>query len=157
MNSVVLHVEYTSGRGLHRDLSVRLGTWCHVCDTYYFALDETSSADAEVPEALVRLLEQWSDQVQLLKPTGGTAFLPFDFSDQYTGWFRVTSANGRDTRVEAGWSNIEGWSFYPSDISETARNISDFRAITGATAQCSIDELLACIAASSHTLNGNNG
>ena len=90
MNRVDLRFEYTAGQGLHCDLSVRLGTWQHVCDSYYFAIDETSTADAEVPRALVQLLEQWTDQVRSLQPTGGTAFLPFDFSDQYTGWLRVT-------------------------------------------------------------------
>lgn len=157
MNSVDLRFEYTAGRDLHRDLSVRLGTWQHLCDSYYFAIDETSSAEAEVPQALVRLLEQWAEQVRLLQPTGGTAFLPFDFSDQYTGWFRVTSADGLDTHVEAGWSGIEGWSFYPSDIADTARNVSDFKAIEGASTHCSIDELLTWIAAITEALKTGSG
>jgi hypothetical protein len=152
VNSVDLRFEYIADRGFHGDLSVRLGTWHHVCDSYYFAIDETSNTAEQVPQALARLLEQWADQVRLLQPTGGTAFLPFDFSDQCTGWFRANSTDGLDALVEAGWSGIEGWSFYPSDIADAARNVYDFKAINGASMQCSIDELLGRIAASGEAL-----
>ncbi|WP_327248481.1 hypothetical protein [Streptomyces sp. NBC_01320] len=146
MNRVALHLKRTTDQGIHDDLLLRLGVWRHACDSYYFASDETPTTGADVAQQLARLLEQWGEQVQQLRPTGGTAFLPFDFSDECTGWLRVTSPDGNHARVEAGWSLIEGWSFYPSDIADTARNVVDFEPVTNTAVDCRIEDLLATIA-----------
>lgn len=119
---------------------------------HYFAIDDAAARDEEGTQALGRLLEQWEDQVRQLTTVGGTVYLPFDFSDQCTGWFRVTSHDGRLAHVEAGWSGVEGWTFSPSAIAETARSISDFKPVAGVVADCSLDELLSALAANRESL-----
>jgi hypothetical protein len=47
--------------------------------------------------------------------------------------------------LTAGWSGIEGLSFYPSDFESTAEFLDDFAPIPGASAECTIDELHAAI------------
>ncbi|MFH8737934.1 MULTISPECIES: hypothetical protein [unclassified Streptomyces] len=145
MNDVAVRLERTTDRDIHDDLVLSLGTWQHVSDSFYFANDPTTTATKNVPQQLAGLLEQWVELVRELTPTGGTVFLPFDFSDECTGWLRVTSQDGRIARVEAGWSLIQGWSFNPSDITDMAHRVSDFAPEAGATVNCLIDDLLATI------------
>lgn len=72
-------------------------------------------------------------------------FLPFDFSDECTGWLRVSSPDGDRVRVEVGWSGIQGWSFHPSDIADTARVVGDFETEAGVAVDCRIADLLTTI------------
>ncbi|MFE4256314.1 hypothetical protein ACFRU3_44240 [Streptomyces sp. NPDC056910] len=145
VNHVAVRLERTTDQDIHDDLVLSLGTWRHVSDSFYLANDPTATATKNVPQQLARLLEQWGELVSQLRPAGGSAFLPFDFSDECTGWLRVTSQDGTHARVQAGWSLIQGWSFNPSDIADTAHRISDFEPEAGAAVDCLIDDLLATI------------
>ncbi|MFD7644698.1 hypothetical protein ACFV4P_29090 [Kitasatospora sp. NPDC059795] len=136
---VPLHFSRTTDRDVHGDLLLKLGVWRHVCDSYYLAIDETHGA------GLGRLLDQWLEQLERLRVLGRPVFLPFDFSDQCTAWLRVSSAGGSRVVVEAGWSMIEGWSFYPSDIAETASRIDDFAPIHNTDIECDLDDLVASV------------
>jgi hypothetical protein len=104
----------------HDDLVLRLGDQEWRCDTYYLALDQKMLVDQEdevkVRAVLARLLEQWHTAVVGLSD-GEVCYLPFDFSDQCTGWLRCTAA-GSDLKIQWGWASIEGWSFYPSDVGD---------------------------------------
>ncbi|GGT30295.1 hypothetical protein GCM10010176_088590 [Nonomuraea spiralis] len=66
-------------------------------------------------------------------------------SDQCTAWLRVSSPNGSETTVEAGWSSIEGWSFSPSDFAETA-TVHDFESVVNASVECDLGDLIAAVA-----------
>ncbi|GAA5022749.1 hypothetical protein [Streptomyces siamensis] len=145
MNYVAVRLERTTDQDIHDDLELHLGTWRHVSDSFYLANDPTATTAENVPQQLARLLEQWIEQVRELRPAGGTRFLPFDFSDECTGWLRVTSQDGTHARVEAGWSLIQGWSFNPSDIADMAHRVGDFEPEAGAAVDCLIDDLLATI------------
>ncbi|MEU4277636.1 hypothetical protein AB0F57_22385 [Streptomyces tanashiensis] len=112
-------------------------------------IDESATASRRLGANLARLLEQWKDQVDELKGTGGTAYLPYDFSDQCTAWLRVTSADGCDAEVQAGWSLVEGWRFEPSNYTVTAPEITDFDPIVNAKIECSLDDLSKYIATNS--------
>ncbi|MFE6805102.1 hypothetical protein ACFVEN_25960 [Streptomyces sp. NPDC057681] len=145
VNRVAVRLERTTDQDIHDDLVLSLGTWRHVSDSFYLANDPTATATKNVPQQLARLLEPWGELVSQLRPAGGSVFLPFDFSDECTGWLRVTFRDGTHARVEAGWSLIQGWSFNPSDIADTAHRISDFEPEAGAAVNCLIDDLLATI------------
>ncbi|MFJ8621926.1 hypothetical protein ACIRD3_03665 [Kitasatospora sp. NPDC093550] len=143
---VPLHFTRTTGLGVHDDLLLRLGAWWHACDSYYLGLDDSPTMGADIGSGLVRLLDQWLEQLDRLPAAEGPAFLPFDFSDQCTGWLRVSSVSAERVVVEAGWSAVEGWSFYPSDIAETAAGLADFEPIENTAIACELDALLLTVA-----------
>ncbi|WP_307714990.1 hypothetical protein [Streptomyces sp. V4I23] len=141
---VALQFERLAVRGDHRDLRLRIGSYRHSCDSYYLAIDESPTAARSLGANLARLLEQWSTQVDALKGTGGTAYLPYDFSDQCTAWLRVSSVDGRTAEVQAGWSSIEGWGIEPSNYVATAPEVTDFAPISNARIECALTDLTAC-------------
>ncbi|MET9700653.1 hypothetical protein ABZY31_27550 [Streptomyces sp. NPDC006529] len=149
---VALHFERVRTRGAHSDLRLRIGPHRHICDSYYFALDDAPEAPGGLGARLVRLLEQWSAHVRGLRDGGGTAYLPYDFSDQCTAWLRVSSIDGQRAEVQAGWSLIEAWGIAPSDYLATAPEVTDFDPIPRARTECSLTDLLARIEADRITL-----
>lgn len=80
---------------------------------------------AKVRDVLRRLLEQWHSSVTELRE-GETCYLPYDFSDQCTAWLRV-DAVGPDLKVQRGWADVEGWSFFPSEVGALMKNLIGFR------------------------------
>ncbi|MET9700665.1 hypothetical protein ABZY31_27610 [Streptomyces sp. NPDC006529] len=144
---VDLHFDRVRTRGDHNDLRLRIGPHRQKCDSYYFALDDSPEAPGGLGPKLARLLDQWSTQVTGLTHGGGTAYLPYDFSDQCTAWLRVSSTDGQNAEVQAGWSLIEGWRIEPSDYLTTAPEVTDFDPIAGASTECSLSELVAHIEA----------
>jgi hypothetical protein len=113
----------------HNDLVLRIGDQSWMCDTYYFALDRGLLPDREdadkVRVVLRQLLQQWLSAVEHV-PDGHTVFLPYDFSDQCTGWLRC-QRSGSLAVVCRGWASVEGWSFYPSAIGEHLHRLPGFR------------------------------
>lgn len=114
----------------HQDIVLRFAGQEWVCDSYYLAIDDVLlpevEDEAKVRAVLARLLEQWFQAVQGLR-LGEVAYLPFDFSDQCTGWLRCTvTPNG--CSVVQGWSSVEGWSFSPSAVGEHLHKLEGFRA-----------------------------
>ena len=109
----------------HDDLVVRVGTWAHRADSYYHALDHSPDSPPDVLSSIRAMLRQWLDVVSEAKE-GEAFYLPFDFSDQCTGWLRGLSEHGRVT-VQPGWSSREGWSFYPSSFHVEGISPADFR------------------------------
>jgi hypothetical protein len=113
----------------HDDLHVWLDGYSLTTDSYYLALDGATlpgeeSAD-KVRRVLIRLLERWLevlDEATSARPV----YLPFDFSDQYTGCFRCRP-HGELTEIVPGWSNREGWSFSPSEPGDYFFGITDFQ------------------------------
>lgn len=125
----------------HDNLRLRLGPYRHTCDSYYLDIDDTATASPDLRGSLARLLEQWRNQVDGLRGTGGIAYLPYDFSDECTGWLRVSSVDGHSAEVQAGWSLASGWSFTPSDYLATASEIADFDPEANARIVCSLNDL----------------
>ena len=79
-------------------------------------------------------------------PDGGTVFLPYDFSDQYTAWLRCQRSDS-DVTVARGWAGVEGWSFYPSAVGKYLSHLPGFR-VDGSTVQVDVGELVHAIHAS---------
>src|SRR5579872_6698507 len=113
----------------HDDLVLRFGGQSWVCDSYYLALDQELLPEQEGAEkikaVLRRLLEQWLVAVESM-PDGSTVFLPYDFSDQYTGWLQCRRS-GAEVAVSRGWAEVEGWSFMPSVIGVYLSQLPGFR------------------------------
>ncbi|MFB7183313.1 hypothetical protein ACFCYI_37100 [Streptomyces sp. NPDC056257] len=125
-----------------------------MCDSSYLSIDLYPTDTEDLGGALARLLEQWSTQVDGLRGVGGTAFLPYDFSDQCTAWLRVSSADGRAAEVQAGWSGIPGWDVNPFDYVPEARDVSDFKPLPEARITCPPSDLAARINANRIALAG---
>ena len=102
----------------HNDLYLQVAEREWVCDSYYLALDDNLLPEREdsskVRAVLFRLMEQWLAAIERLS-ANEVAFLPYDFSDQYTGWLRCEHRDSY-VLVSRGWSPVEGWSFSPSAI-----------------------------------------
>jgi hypothetical protein len=120
-------LSYVPDGRLHDDLFLSLPSYRRVADTYYFAIDsgilDRDESEEKVRKVIESLLDQWS---RALDSGSSPIFLPYDFSDQYTGCLRVL-VEGDFVHVTPGFSNREGWSFSPSDISDFVLSVSDFR------------------------------
>ena len=103
----------------HRDVFVQ---WPElklnkVVDSYYFVLDEGLFPKVETFEkALIVLRKVLTDWQSTVKNMGESesAYLPFDFSDEYIGFFKVMMSQ-RVLQVRYGATRkMFGWSVYPS-------------------------------------------
>jgi hypothetical protein len=143
---VELSLRFEDNDSAHDDLVLRFGGDQWKCDSYYLALDGELLPDREDADKVrivhQRLLEQWLAAVERL-PDGGTAFLPYDFSDQYTGWL-VCQRSGDEVAVSRGWATVEGWSFSPSAAGDLLERPRGFR-VDGPTVRGSVSELAEAI------------
>jgi hypothetical protein len=143
---VDLSLRFEDNETGHDDLVLRFANQRWVCDSYYLVLDRELLPDREnadkVRAVLLRLLEQWLVAVERL-PDGGTAYLPYDFSDQYTGWLSC-HRSGDEAVVSRGWANVEGWSFFPSAAGDLFHSPRGFR-VDGPTVQGSVSELVEAV------------
>jgi len=115
------------------DILLECGEYVRHVDSYYFSLDpavQDRPEEQRIRASLERLLDQWLTAVQNAR-TGQTIFLPFEFSDEYTGWLRIT-VEGDRVRCRPGWSAIPGHAVSPSNISLHQANVSDFDPIPDA-------------------------
>ena len=130
----------------HRDIVLRFAGQEWICDSYYLAIDTELLPEVEdegkIRAVLRRLHEQWLEAIEGLK-VGEVAYLPFDFSDQCTGWLRCT-AKSTGYSIDQGWSSVEGWSFSPSAIGVLLHNLEGFRA-DGPTLEVAHTEFQAAI------------
>ena len=66
MSRVPLRLERINDRDVHDDLMLRLGTYRHVCDSYYLAVDESARAGQEVSDSLVLgVLDDGRTQIEM--------------------------------------------------------------------------------------------
>lgn len=125
----------------HNDLILRFAGQLYACDTYYLALDlmllPGRTDNDKIRMVLQKLLEQWLSAVENV-PDGGKVYLPYDFSDQYTGWL-CCFRSGDTATVCKGWAEVEGWSISPSAVGEFLTRLPGFR-VEGPTVQVLINE-----------------
>ncbi len=130
----------------YRELRLQFAGQPWVCDLYYFAIDDMVLSEGAGKDkariVLRRLLDQWLTAVENI-PDGGAVYLPYDFSDQYTGWLRC-SRLGSCVDVCRGWAELEGWSFAPSDVGERLFQLTGFQSL-GPTVQVSLKELVEAV------------
>lgn len=131
----------------HDDVILIFAGLSYRCDSYYFALDQSLYSDREddskVRAVVRRLLEQWREAVASLEPNE-FAYLPYDFSDQCTGWLRChRSAGTAHVEVVHGWSSLEGWSISPSELGDVMKSPRGFHADTSPLATVLHDVIVA--------------
>lgn len=141
-----LHLAFVDNETLHADIILNFAGRQWLCDSYYFALDRHLLPECEdaakIGMALRRLLEQWHAALKKTR-VAEAVFLPYDFSDQYTGWLRCTRTDDGFVIVR-GWSGVEGWSLSPSNIGNLLYRLESFHA-DGPTVEMSAGELFDAI------------
>lgn len=139
-----LLIQFRNNHTAHNDIHVWIEDYSRITDSYYLALDLAILADEEsankVRRVLIRLLERWVVAIEQATPTR-SVYLPFDFSDEYTGCFRCRP-DGEFIEIVPGWSRREGWSFYPSDPGDYFFHITDFKSNAPAPTRLPRDEFL---------------
>lgn len=122
-------IQFRDNGTAHRNLHISLEDYFRLADSYYLAIDSALLPDDEtadrVRHVLIRLLQRWTDAVEKATPTQ-PAYLPFDFSDQYTGCFQCRP-DGDTIEIVAGTSLREAWRVVPSDPGDYLFGITDFR------------------------------
>ena len=112
-------IEFRDNNTHHHDLFLHFADQVIECDSYYFALDRNIEPDKENADkirAVIReLLNQWKLYVSRAK-SGEVIYLPFDFSDEYTGCLKCEFENV-SVLLTIGYLQFESWLFFPSDIS----------------------------------------
>lgn len=129
MPTLDLSFRFEDNGSLHKDLILQFGTERFICDSYYLALDSgvlPGREDSEKVRAVFsRLLKQWLAALDTLAD-GGTAYLPFDFSDECSRWLSC-SRSGDEATVSVGWATVEGWALRPSALDDLTRSPQAFQ------------------------------
>jgi hypothetical protein len=124
-----LLIQFRDNDGGHDDLHLWIEGYSRTTDSYYLALDRAMLAGDEsadkVRRVLIRLLQRWTDALAQATATR-PVYLPYDFSDQYTGCLQCRP-EGECIEIVPGWSNREGWGVWPSDPGDYFFGITDFR------------------------------
>jgi hypothetical protein len=60
-----------------------------------------------------------------------SGYLPFDFSEQYTGCLKVVKVHNSSYRISYGYSLlVEGWNVDPLDPDDYTERVTDFQTTT---------------------------
>lgn len=147
----MLRLTFDDNGTSHGDLRLQFGKFARTGDSYYLGLDTgiepaDDSRPAKIQAVLRHLLEQWSERLRHLADEE-TTYLPFEFSDEYTGWLRCRRL-GENIQVDIGWSMLPGYEVRPSEFHAHPFRVPDFDPIPDAGEQeVPLAELLADIAA----------
>lgn len=145
-----LSLRYEANGTAHDDLVLRFAGETWIGDSYYLALDRKVLPEDESPTkvkvVLRTLLEYWFSIILNLE-NDGTTFLPFDFSDQSTGWLRC-QREGNEITVSQGQALVEGHSLFPSAVGDHSLGPVGFK-VDGPTMKVSWKDLLQAIRESS--------
>ena len=91
------------------------------------------------------LLDEWVTQLERLLSGGGTVMLPFNFSDECTGWLRVTSHDAFVAEVQAGWSGLGQYSFVAAEFAAVGAALTDFEPILNARIERRLQEIITAV------------
>lgn len=101
-----------------------------VADSYYFALDngfmKGDESTLKVILNIELLLQNWMKKIEKID-VKETAYLPFDFSDQYIGCLRVKRISETMLSIDYGATlKYDAFLLSPSDFAEFEINDEDF-------------------------------
>jgi hypothetical protein len=101
----------------------------------------------------VHTLDCWMTELERLS-TGDVpvVLLPFNFSDQCTGWLRVGPVRKGLVDVQAGWSLIGQYDFDSSDFIAAGRHVPDFEPVRNARIERPLADIVAAVAAARKAL-----
>lgn len=128
----------------HDDMHVWIEGFSCIADSYYFALEPPVLANDRSPNnvrrILIRLLQLWMDAIAQATPTR-MVYLPFDFSDEYTGCFRCRP-DGDFIEITPGFSMREGWRVKPRNPGDYFFGVNDFQTDAPAPIRLPTEEFL---------------
>jgi hypothetical protein len=127
----VLSLSYEPNGTDHADVVLGIHDWFYRCDTYYYEGDHPANSDPDTIKSIRSLLHNWLADIRKIK-RDTLVCLPYDFSDQYSGWIQCHRDESGQITLIPGWFDIEGWSFYPSAYSEKSVTREDFKPIDNA-------------------------
>lgn len=91
----------------HETLKVVLGDGCLYADLYYYCLDNNFfKHDRSLTKGLlnfVSMVENWKLKIRSLK-VNTSDVLPFDYSDQYIGFFIISRINDDDIDIRSAFT-----------------------------------------------------
>ncbi|MCB9684955.1 MAG: hypothetical protein H6738_15440 [Alphaproteobacteria bacterium] len=151
--SSVVSLVYEPNGTDHHDVILRVATWAHRSDSYYYVLDHPVGQEPDPVAAIRALLVGWQAAVEACAD-GEVAWLAHHFSDRYSGWLRCLR-RGDAFEIVDGWAGLEGWAFYPSDFAKVVGRLDDFTPHHdfGEPVRVARQQLLADIQASVSTLD----
>jgi hypothetical protein len=101
-------------------------------------------------------LDCWISELQQLSAGGGpVVLLPFNFSDQCSGWLRVGPVRDRIVEVQAGWSGVSQYELAPADLTAAGSRIFDFEPVRNARIERPLAEIIAAVIAAREALADN--
>ncbi|MGC3861332.1 hypothetical protein ACPSM1_14210 [Micromonospora chersina] len=92
-------------------------------------------------------LEQWLIELRQLRAGADRVLLPFNFSDQCTGWLRVAPSREGLFEVQAGWSELGQYDIDLSEFMVVGRSLADFEPVPNARIERPLDEIVGAVAA----------
>jgi hypothetical protein len=93
-------------------------------------------------------LDRWLAELGRLEAGRDRVMLPFNFSDQCTGWLRVTPSRDGLVEVQAGWSYLGQYDFDTSDVMAVGRSLSDFEPVPNARIERPLVDIVGAVRAS---------
>jgi hypothetical protein len=127
-----LKIIFKDNGSWHKDLIIDFSYLdVHViADTYYFVIDSIYKPNIEeiskVKFVLRKLLAYWVENIRIIN-IQEDCYLPIDFSDQYTGCFKLHRVDNELLEISYGYSLREGWSVSPFDPKGYAKSINDYK------------------------------
>lgn len=96
----------------------------------------------------VYTLDCWISELERLSAGGGpVVLLPFNFSDQCTGWLRVALVHERVVEVQAGWSEVGQYELGTPDPIIASGRIRDFEPVSNARIVRPLADIVAAVVA----------
>ncbi len=125
---MILNIDIDNYQG-HNDLLLKSDVLAleELADTYYFIIDRHFRPDEETIEKvimlLIGLLQFWINEIENIGEKK-TSYLPFDFSDQYLGCFRIVGSKHNEIDIDYGsTTKYQGWGITISKIDQVKFNI----------------------------------
>lgn len=121
-----IYFELLSTNG-HNDLLVEIPKMNFIkeVDSYYFQIEKEPFEIHDIEKGISELLEYWKNKIIDIKMEN-PIYLPIDFSDEYTGCFKLEEHNN-SIHIEYGFSRIEGFSISPTNPGNYYKRVDDFK------------------------------
>lgn len=105
---------------VHKTFEFFLGDKSYYGDLYYFCLDNTFfENDQSLAKGVLNflaMLENWKLKIEKLG-LSQRDFLPFDYSDQYIGFFIISKISNEEILIQYGYTpDYFGWGTNPSQL-----------------------------------------
>ena len=128
----------------HGQMVLKLGTSRFEC---ILVPDVESFAARSRYRGPAHTLDRWLAELKRLAIGRRPVTLPFNFSDQCTGWLRVTPTHDGLVDVQAGWSLLGQYDFEASKFLTAGRFPADFTPVEKARIERPLAEIIGAVTA----------